>query len=55
MNDKFKDRLKKLEEAKLQAMAQLNALAGAIQECEYWITMLNTPPDEPAVADSPQG
>lgn len=33
-------RLAELREQQEQVIAQANALAGAIQDCEYWLTLL---------------
>jgi hypothetical protein len=38
-----KDELKKQLD---QVLANANALHGAIQECEYWLSVLNAPQDQ---------
>jgi hypothetical protein len=38
--DKLKERLVKLEEARNQAVAQINAIIGSMEECRYWISQL---------------
>ena len=39
----FQKRLTALEEAKQQALANVNAIAGAIQEVQLWMGELNKP------------
>jgi hypothetical protein len=39
--DKLKERLVKLEEARNQAVAQINAIIGSMEECRYWINGYN--------------
>jgi hypothetical protein len=41
--NKIKERLVKLEEAKQQMLANLNAIAGGIQECNYWLSVIEAP------------
>lgn len=43
--EELQERLKQLEEAKANAIANANAIAGAIQECQYWIDKA-TPKEE---------
>jgi len=39
----FKERLEALEGQRRQMEANLNAVAGAIQECNFWLNKMNTP------------
>jgi hypothetical protein len=42
-------RRRELEARRDQALADLNALAGALQDCEYWLTQVaETGPPPPA-------
>ena len=43
----FKKRLKELEVAKDQGIANVNAIAGAIQECQFWISTMTKPEEIP--------
>ena len=38
----FKERLEALEAQRRQMEANLNAVAGAMQECQYWLNKLNS-------------
>ena len=39
----FKERLEALEVQRRQMEANLNAVTGAIQECNFWLRKINTP------------
>jgi uncharacterized coiled-coil protein SlyX len=39
-------RLASLEEARIQQMANLNALNGAIEDCKFWLNQLAAKPDQ---------
>ena len=39
--EKIKARLKKLESDLIQSQANANALSGAIQDCNYWLSELS--------------
>ena len=39
----FKERLEALEVQRRQMEANLNAVTGAIQECNFWLSKINTP------------
>ena len=39
----FKERLEALEVQRRQMEANLNAVTGAIQECNFWLSRINTP------------
>lgn len=43
----IKERLEKLEQAKQQTLANLNAIMGGIQECNYWLSVVTAPMPEP--------
>ena len=38
----FKERLEALEAQRRQGEANLNAIAGAMQECQYWLNAIST-------------
>lgn len=38
---KIKARLAELEDAKVQKMAELNAIIGAINDCNYWLSEID--------------
>ncbi len=38
--DLFTQRLKELEQAEAQALANLNAIIGSKQECQYWLSRM---------------
>ena len=40
------ERLKSLDAQRRQAEANLNAIAGAMQECQFWLTKLTSPVEE---------
>ena len=40
------ERLQSLDAQRRQAEANLNAIAGAMQECEFWLTKLTSPVQE---------
>ena len=40
------ERLKSLDAQRRQAEANLNAIAGAMQECQFWLTKLTSPTEE---------
>ena len=42
----IKNRLKDLETQRVQMEANLNAIAGAMQECQFWLTKLTSPTEE---------
>lgn len=50
--EKLKERLKLLEQSREQAVFQVNALAGAIQETQYWISEEEKQAEKP-VDDNP--
>jgi hypothetical protein len=43
-------RIEQYESDKQRAIAQVNALDGAIADCKFWIAELDKPVDEPADA-----
>ena len=40
------ERLQSLDAQRRQAEANLNAIAGAMQECQFWLTKLTSPTEE---------
>ena len=40
------ERLQSLDAQRQQAEANLNAIAGAMQECQFWLTKLTSPTEE---------
>jgi len=42
----LKERLQSLDAQRRQAEANLNAIAGAMQECQFWLTKLTSPTEE---------
>ena len=44
--EKLQQRIEELKAQREQAIANANAYAGAIQECEYWITQIKTLEEE---------
>ena len=40
------ERLQSLDAQRRQAEANLNAIAGAMQECQFWLTKLTSPVEE---------
>jgi CHASE1-domain containing sensor protein len=46
--EKLQKRLSDLEAAKIQALANLNAINGAIEDCKYWIGELEGTSEEDA-------
>ena len=40
------ERLQSLDAQRRQAEANLNAIAGALQECQFWLTKLTSPTEE---------
>ena len=42
----LKKRLESLDAQRRQAEANLNAIAGAMQECQFWLTKLTSPTEE---------
>jgi prefoldin subunit 5 len=41
--DTLKERMAALEAQRRQMEANLNAIAGAMQECQFWLSKLQTP------------
>lgn len=44
--EKINARLAELEKARQQTLANLNAIIGAIQECNYWLAEADKPQDK---------
>ena len=42
----LKERLEALSVQRRQGEANLNAIAGAMQECQFWLTKLTSPTEE---------
>ena len=42
----FKERLKALEAQRRQMEANLNAIAGAMQECQFWLQKIANKPEQ---------
>jgi len=40
--EKLEQRIRDLQARQEQLMADLNAVGGAIQECQYWLTQIET-------------
>ena len=48
----LKERLEALEAQRRQMEANLNAIAGAMQECNFWLKKLSTPKPEQQNGDA---
>jgi len=46
-------RLLELEKLKLEAYANLNAVVGAIQDCQYWLNVLEKSPQGEQLSSDP--
>jgi chaperonin cofactor prefoldin len=46
------DRLQALDDQRKQMEANLNAIAGAMQECNFWLKKLSTPKPEQQNGDA---
>ena len=42
--DSLKERIAELEKLRVGCLADLNALGGAIQDCQFWLNRLQNPP-----------
>jgi prefoldin subunit 5 len=47
--DTLKERMAALEAQRRQMEANLNAIAGAMQECQFWLSKLKTPENQDAI------
>jgi len=51
--EKLQKRLKELEGAREQILANLNAVNGAIEDCKYWMTELEDKEESPVKTNGP--
>ena len=49
--DLVQKRKQELEQQRVQTIATLNAIEGAVQDCDYWLKQLEPPP---TISDSPK-
>jgi hypothetical protein len=42
--DSLRERIAELEKLRVGYLADLNAVGGAIQDCEFWLNRLRNPP-----------
>ena len=47
--DTLKERMAALEAQRRQMEANLNAIAGTMQECQFWLSKLKTPENQDAI------
>jgi len=48
------ERLAKLKAEREQLLANLNAYNGAIQDCEYWLKLIDQPEEAEVTPDGPE-